>query len=60
MATFKIWILRDNAKRDGSMPITVQLTHSGKRRYIPTPHVVFKQQLDRNGNIKDPNMKTVM
>jgi integrase len=59
MATFKIWILRDNKKRDGSMPVTVQLTHNKARRYIPTPHVVFAQQLDRSGSIKDPNIKIV-
>ncbi|MDR0414146.1 MAG: site-specific integrase [Prevotellaceae bacterium] len=59
MATFKIWILHDNKKKNGAIPITVQLTHNGKRRYIPTPHAVFAQQLDRNGNIKDPNIKTI-
>jgi integrase len=59
MATFKIWVLRDNKKRDGSMPVTVQLTHGGKRRYVKTPHVVFAPQLDRNGNIKDPNVKLI-
>jgi integrase len=59
MATFKILVLRDNKKRDGSMPVAVQLTHNRQRRYLPTPHVVFTPQLDRNGNIKDPNMKTI-
>ncbi|MDR1416797.1 MAG: hypothetical protein LBJ57_05210 [Prevotellaceae bacterium] len=53
--TFKIWVLRDNKKQNGSMPVTIQLTHNGQRRYIKTPHVVFAPQLDRNGNIKDPN-----
>ncbi|MDR3188089.1 MAG: site-specific integrase [Prevotellaceae bacterium] len=59
MATFKILVLRDNKKRDGSMPVAVQLTHNRQRRYLPTPHVVFAPQLDRSGNIKDPNMKTI-
>jgi integrase len=57
--TFKIWVLRDNKKKNGSMPVTIQLTHDGQRRYIKTPHVVFAQQLDRNGNIKDPNLKLI-
>jgi integrase len=59
MATFKIWVLRNNMKRDGSMPVTVQLTHRGQRRYVRTPHAVFAPQLDRSGNIKDPNVKLI-
>lgn len=51
--------MRDNKKQNGAMPIVVQLTHNRQRRYIPTPHVVFAPQLDRNGNIKDPNIKTI-
>jgi hypothetical protein len=57
--TFKIWVLRNNKKQDGSMPVTIQLTHNGQRRYIKTPHVVFAPQLNRNGNIKDTNLKLV-
>ncbi|MDR2813771.1 MAG: site-specific integrase [Prevotellaceae bacterium] len=59
MATFKIWVLRSNKKRDGAMPVTVQLTHNRQRRYIATPHVAFAPQLDRHGNIKDPNLKAI-
>ncbi|MDR3188025.1 MAG: hypothetical protein LBT94_02415 [Prevotellaceae bacterium] len=59
MATFKILTLRDNKKQDGSMPVAVQLTHNRQRRYLLTPHVVFAPQLDRSGNIKDLNMKTI-
>ena len=59
MATFKVLVLRANKKRDGSMPISVQLTHTRQRRYVSTPHVAFSQQLDRRGSIKDPNLKLI-
>jgi integrase len=57
MATFKVCVLSGNKRKDGSMPIVIQLTHNRQRRYIQTPHMAFRQQLDRNGNIKDKNLK---
>lgn len=41
------------------MPLVIRLTHNMQRRYLPTPHFVFGQQLDRNGEIKDKNIKIV-
>ena len=57
MATFKVTILRDNKKRNGSMPVAVRLTHNRATKYIPTPYVAFPQQLDRNGEPKEPNLR---
>lgn len=57
MATFKVLVLRENQKQNGSMPVVIRITHSRATKYIPTPYFAFPQQLDRNGEPKEPNLK---
>ncbi len=57
MATYKIVVLRDNERQDGSMPICIRITHEKQRAYVKTPYNAAASQLDAKGSIKDTYLK---
>jgi integrase len=52
MVTLKIVVLRENKRKNGSMPVYAKITQNRDRAYIKTPFFVFASQLKR-GEIKD-------
>ncbi|MDR1226837.1 MAG: site-specific integrase [Prevotellaceae bacterium] len=56
MATYKIAVLTDNVRKDGSMPICVRITHEGDRAYIKLPYTAMSSEVDGKGRIKDSHL----
>lgn len=53
MPTFKIYIAKDQKRKDEKYPVSIRLTHNRKHAYLKTDYYVVKQQLNKNFEIKD-------
>lgn len=54
MATsFNYSFFLDRIKKDGTIPVKIRMIHNRTTKYLPTPIVITKDQLDKKGRIKD-------
>lgn len=60
MATFKEYIFIKDKKKDGTIPISIRVTHNRKSRYIPTNIYIKESQLTRTGKLKDKHIQDIL
>ena len=56
MPTFKIYISKDQKRKDGKYPVSIRVTQERKHSYLKTDFYVVSQQLNKNFEIKDKTL----
>ena len=53
MATFKAEVYAHQKRSDGTWNIKIRVTHQKKKKYLPTPYYIYKEDLTRGYKIKN-------
>ena len=56
MPTFKIYISKDQKRKDDKYPVSIRVTLDRKHSYLKTDFYVVSQQLNKNFEIKDKTL----